>query len=478
MALLTKSKYLLGLQCPKYLWMAFHEKDKFPEVDDFTQHMFDQGHLVGELAKELFPNGINIPQDDFMKNIYKTKDLLKERKPLFEAGFMIDNLFSRADVLNPVNKDEWDIIEVKSGTQVKKENVHDVSFQKYIYEKVGLKIRKCFLMHINNQYVKQGDINTKKLFTLTDITPEVGGLVKDIGLKIKEMKDIISGTNPDMTIGRHCTNPYNCPLEKECWGFLPENHVFNLYRGGSKSEELLGNGVISIYDIPKDFKLSEKQQIQYDCERLKKPFIDKEKIKEFLGKLEYPLYYLDFETFNPAVPVYDGMRPYQRVPFQFSLHVVQEEGSTKHYEYLGGKEDPREEFLSSLKKVIGDKGSIVVYNESFEKSVLKELSVSFPNDWVDNVLGRVVDLIVPFRSFHYYNPKQKGSASIKKVLPALVGKSYSDLGISGGGDASVSFFNLIFKNGKSKIREDLLKYCKLDTEGMVWIVKELRKLLN
>ncbi|MBT4208168.1 DUF2779 domain-containing protein, partial [Candidatus Woesearchaeota archaeon] len=153
MVLLSKSKYLIGLQCLKYFWISLHEKDRIPEVDLATQHKFDQGHLVGQLAKQLFPDGIDIPEADFKQNLEKTKEFIKLGKPLFEPAFMVGNLYSRADILVP-NGDGWDIIEVKSGTKVKDINVHDVAFQKYVYELAGLKIKKCFLMHINNEYVK------------------------------------------------------------------------------------------------------------------------------------------------------------------------------------------------------------------------------------------------------------------------------------------------------------------------------------
>src|SRR3989338_7221346 len=161
--LLSKSKYLIGLQCPKYLWIAINKPEEIPEVDEATQHRFDQGHLVGGLAKKWFPKGIDIDSEDFKENIEKTKELLKQHKILFEAGILADNIYSRADILNPIGKEEWDIIEVKSATEVKDVNIHDISFQKHCYEKFGLKIRKCFLMCINNQYIRQGEIDPKEL---------------------------------------------------------------------------------------------------------------------------------------------------------------------------------------------------------------------------------------------------------------------------------------------------------------------------
>ena len=236
--LLTKSKYLLFLQCPKLLWINFNDPDLVPEVDEAQQHIFDQGTLVGELATSLFPKGIFIKSDNFMENIKKSKELLKEKKPLFEAGFMFENIFSRADILKPV-KDEWDIIEVKSSTEVKDINIQDVSFQKYCYEKCGLKIRKCFLMVINNEYIRKGKLEPKKLFKLEDITEDVNKAIKGIQDRINEALKIISQKKKfEKSIGPHCKKPYACALFDECWGFLPENSVFNLYRGGKKSFKL------------------------------------------------------------------------------------------------------------------------------------------------------------------------------------------------------------------------------------------------
>ncbi len=280
---------------------------------------------------------------------------------------------------------------------------------------------------------------------------------------------------PNVTICKSCADPYNCPLEDDCWGFLPPSSVFDLSRGGKKSFELFANGIHSIKDIPEDFKLSDKQGIQHECERTGKIHVNKEKIKEFLDTLEKPAYYLDFETFSTAVPLFDGVKPYQQIPFQFSLHI-----NGKHFEFLADGGDPRAEFIKELQKVLGKDGSIVVYNQSFEKMILKQLAEKFPEyeEWVSSVFKRIVDLYAPFRNFYYYNPKQKGSASIKKVLPAVTGKDYSDLEIADGGTASVSYLHSVYGECKEKIkiREDLLRYCELDTEGMIWIVEDLEKL--
>jgi CRISPR/Cas system-associated exonuclease Cas4 (RecB family) len=483
MPLLTKSKYLLGLQCPKLLWTAINDKESMPEPDRSTEHKFDQGHLVGELAKKLFPDGIDIESEDFMGNIKKTKELLSEGKPLFETGIMADNLYSRADILNP-NDDGWDIIEVKSSTSVKDVNIQDVSFQKYCYEKAGLKINGCFLMHINKEYVKNGEIDPKGFFKIEDISSEVDEIYEDIPKRIEEMFKIINLEKcPEVEINGNCSDPYDCALYDGCWDHLPDNNVFCLYRGGKKSFELYENGTHAIADIPDGYKLNDKQEIQKECEETGKPYINKEGIKHFLNTLVEPLYYLDFETFSTAVPLFDGTKPYQQIPFQFSLHIVND-GKTEHHSFLAdAKRDPRKDFAKELKNVLGKTGSIVVYNQSFEIARLRELAAFLPeySDWVENTIGRIVDLLVPFRNFSYYNPLQQGSASIKKVLPALTGKDYSELVINNGEDASLSFLDilngLVEENEVEKIRTDLKMYCCLDTEGMIWIVDELGKLL-
>lgn len=482
--LLSKSKYLNGLQCPKLLWLLFHEPEKIPEPDAATQYIFDQGHLVGDLVKKLFPDGINVPEEDFINNIKQTRELLQQRKTLFEAGILSGNIYARADILNPVNEDEWDIIEVKSSTSVKDVHLHDASFQRFCYQQSGFALRKCYLMYINTEYVKDGEIEPKYLFNIEDITEQVNDVSTGILDRIETMLEIITtDTCPDITIGKHCNDPYDCHLE-ECWGFLPEDNVFHLYRGRQKSFDLLEEGILSIKDIPNSFKLTNVQRLQKDCVQSGEPYTDREGIKRFLNTLRYPLYYLDFETFNPAVPVFNGTRPYQVIPFQFSLHtVIEPKSEQKHFSFLAeGIKDPRPRLLSELRKTLGNEGSIIVYNQAFEKGVLKELSKAFPeySNWVESVCSRIVDLLSPFRSFYYYHPLQKGSASLKAVLPALTRKSYEGMDIYNGEDASIAFQTVTYgdvsEEVRSKVREELQKYCGLDTEGMIWIVDKLREI--
>ena len=485
--ILTKSKYILGLECPRHLWIVFNQSEKIREVTLAEEFRFKDGNRVGKLAKTLFPDGINLPIEDYSLNIQKTKEAVNKDKPLFEAGFTFENCFSRADILVPVGK-EWDIIEVKSGTEVKDINVHDVSFQKYVYESNGLKIRKCFLMHLNKEYFRKGKLDAKKLLVKEDITFQVNA-IKDIKERINQMFKIISSEKPPkagLLINKLIKEGNHDCFTENCIDDLPENHVFCLYRGGKLSCELFENGIIHIKDIPLHIKLNGKQNIQRECEIKKKIYTDKEEIKKFLATLKYPVYYLDFETFSTAIPMFDGLKPYSQVPFQFSLHIEKKAGNKpEHRAFLyNGNGDPREEFANELKKVINEMGTVLVYNQIFEISRLKELAEHFPEhkEWIDNVLKRIVDLLVPFREFSYYNSKQQGSASIKDVLPAITGKSYEVMEIADGGTASAEFFKAAYEDcsekEKKKIRENLLKYCELDTLAEVIIVEKLRELIR
>ncbi|MFC2122754.1 DUF2779 domain-containing protein [Bacteroidota bacterium] len=481
--LLSKTKYINGRQCLRYLWVLFNDPDRVPAPDANTQYVFDQGHVVGELAKQLFPGGIDVPQDSFTGNINMTKELLEERKTLFEAGILAGNLYSRVDILYPVNEEEWDIVEVKSSTSVKDVHIQDAAYQRYCCTQSGLNIRKCFIAVIDNRYVKDGEIDPEGLFNLHDITEDVLEISDDIPKQIEEMFETINREScPEMIIGPHCKDPYECPLE-ECWDHLPEGNVFTLYYSGKKSFGLYDMGIASIKDIPGDYKLSEKQAIQKESLVSGETHLDKEAIKGFLASLEYPLYYMDFETINPAIPLFDGTRPYQNTPFQFSVHMVRDARSNpEHYSFLAeGIQDPRPRLLEELKKILGDAGSIIAYNKGFEEGVLKDLSKAFPEceDWVNHVLNRIVDLLIPFRNFDYYHPSQKGSASLKAVMPAITGRGYEDLEINDGQIASIKFLTATYgempEDDRVKVMTDLDQYCGRDTEGMIWIVEKLKQ---
>ena len=481
---LSKSKFIAGLQCPKLLWTYYHDKSAIPEPDTGTQAIFDQGHLVGELATSLFPNGTKIDWDAGFDDVISASiKALADRKPLFEAGFRNGPAYARADVLNPISGGKWDLIEVKSGTTVEDVHLQDVAFQKYVYEGAGVPIRRCYLMHIDNSYVRRGEVDAGKLFKKEDVTKQISSMLSGIPDQVSMMRGIIgSKTCPETKLGGNCDSPYPCPLKESCWSFLPERNVFSLYRGGARIMDLFEGGIMSLTDILDDFALTENQRIQVECEKSGQPHIDKEAIAGFLNGLLYPLYFLDFETFNTAIPAYDLVRPYQQVPFQYSLCVLRSPGADiEHLGFLAdGTKDPRPEILSRLKAELGKTGSIVAYNASFEIRVLTECAdyyLAFCN-WVQHLLPRFVDLLVPFRSFNYYHPDQLGSASLKAVMPVLTGQGYDKLEIADGGTASLRFLDMAFgdlpEGECATIRKHLEIYCSQDTRGMIEILRALR----
>jgi len=482
--LISKSKFINGLQCAKLLWTYYNAKELIPETEASTQAIFDQGHDVGSLAKQMFPDGIEVGAEvrDLNETIRLTKTALKLRQPLFESAFSAEGGYCRTDILRPAPKDAWDLIEVKSTTGVKDVHLEDLAFQYWVLVKAGLKIRKCYLMHINSDFVRKGEIDPKKYFTLEDLTEQVVTEAKLVQDKLGEMVEVIGQRkSPDIKIGPHCNSPYSCPLIERCWKFLPPHNVFDLYRGGQVGFQLLEQGITALRDIPDTFTLTNKQGLQKQVALSGKPYINKKAIAKFLGELEYPVNYLDFETINTAIPLFDGVSPYQQIPFQFSLHIVKKPGGkAEHIEFLAkGQQDPRPEFMSKLRESVTNTGSIVAFNASFELSRMRECCTAMPkyNPWFKLVEDRIVDLLVPFRSFDYYHPEQHGSASMKAVLPALTGKGYDDLGIQEGGSASNEFLRVTFGDVTAKerqqVRQQLLEYCGRDTEGMIWIVEKL-----
>jgi len=486
--MLTKSNYLSGLQCARLLWITKNDKSKVPEPTEMEQAKFNEGYLVEELAQSIFIEKIDLSKLDFNKQIEKTKEVLKKKIPIFQASFLVDDLYSRADILFPVGNDEWDIIEIKNSTEVKDIHLDDLSFQKYVYEKSGLKIKKCIVMHVNPEYVRQGNLEPKEFLMQTDASEKVEEVSLGIKERTENMLEIIKGECPNFSIDDLITIEYDNFVKDEFLDSFPENNIFQFCRMLTKKKvELYKEGTILMEDVPDSVKLNDKQKIQKLLAEIGGKHIDKKQIKHFLDNLQYPIYYLDFETINTAIPKFDNSKPYQQIPFQFSLHIQEKpEGELRHVVFLAeGTSDPRPKFLQALKDNLGDEGDILVYNQPFEKMVLRQVIEFFPEflEWHDkNILPRIKDLMEVFNKFYYYDPKQMGSVSIKYVLPLLSDLSYDNLEIRKGDVASFEFARVTYGNvsdeERQKVRQALEKYCKLDTLAEVEIVKGLREVVK
>jgi hypothetical protein len=486
--LISKSRYTKGLQCAKLLWYDANAREQMPPFDAETQAKFDQGHEVGRLAQQLFPGGIAVEDGlAFGQVIARSRRLLRERRSLFEPGFQHRRVIARADVLEPAAGGVWNLVEVKSTTEVKDYHLDDLAIQRWCYEGAGLPIGTCSLVHVDRTYVRQGSVEPARLLARVDVTDEVRARSEGIEARVGEMlKTVDAGAAPEVEIGPQCGTPYPCPLIPMCWKKVHEtkNSVHSLTRIGAKVWSLFRQGVETTDRIPADFRLSPAQKIQITAEKTGTPHVDAEAVRAFLSTLLYPLHYLDFETFQSAVPLVDGTRPYQQIPFEFSLHVAASEDSPlEHCSWLwDGRGDPARLLLEELRTRVGPRGSVVAYNAAFETTRLGECSAAHPEHapWVEQIVARTVDLFAPFKSFDVYFPSQAGSASMKEVLPALTGREYRDLAIRDGAQASLEFRRVTFAEApeeeRPRVRRQLEEYCGLDTEGMADIVKSLRRL--
>ena len=486
---ISKSRFVSGVQCSKKIYFEYFRNDLKLPVSESIQQIFDLGHTVGTLAQKSFPDGKDAtPEDfsDFSKSIEQTKQwIAEETETVYEATFATEKTLVMLDILHRENDEIW-AIEVKSSTSVKEYHYTDSAFQYYVMSKSGYVPDRFFLMHINNLYVKNGEI-TSELFHLEDITKDIIEMQFWVEenfenfLKILELKE-----EPAVEIGTHCSSPFECEFTHHCWKHVPENSVFGLTRAGKKSWHLYQEGILKLEDIPQDYHLTFSQQLQVNGIKNNESFKDLPAILDFLHTWEYPLHFFDFETIFTAIPVLDGTRPYQQVPFQYSLHILDCEDTISHKEFLADPKDflnstidPRKKMIEQMKLDFLRKGSIVTYNQSFEVGRLRELAKDFPEDseFLFALISRIVDLLVVFNKRWYYLPEMGNSASIKSVLPAIAPEfSYSDLEISDGGSASTLFHASILDDSQNtpELREDLLQYCERDTYGMVVIYQFLK----
>ena len=439
---LSKSRFLAGLQCLKRLYFECYHRELADPVEANRQAIFNAGTAIGELARQRFPDGSLIEENylEHFQAVRSTQTLLSDTAvpALYEAAFTFQGIRTRVDILKRNGQQEFDLVEVKSTTGVKPEHLPDVAIQMYAAEGSGIRIRRVYLMHINNGYVYQGgDHDLEQLFSLQDVTDSARSYVaENMPDDLARMWESLQRDDaPDIETSPHCKKPYQCPF----YGHCHESEI----------------------------KVNRQRFISPD-------------LASSLEEIAFPATFLDFETVMPAIPVYAGTRPYQLIPFQWSLHIRNSSGQIRHDSFLNDDtEDPRERFITSLIEAIPREGAIVTYSH-YEKTVMNGLAKAFPQ--YENrllVLGeRVIDLLKLIRR-NYYHPEFNDSYSLKSVLPALVPNlSYADLAIPDGLAAATSYNRMIADDTpeyeKAEIREALLAYCQRDTEGMVHIYDALQ----
>jgi len=480
-AFLSKSQFTRGLQCHKSLWLFKNRRDLQQKPDAGLQARFDAGTEVGILAQQLFPGGICLKYENgISKNIQKTRELIASgAETIYEATFRHDNVLAMVDILHK-GANGWEMYEVKSTTATKDIFINDTAIQYYVIKGSGLDMTGAFLVHLNNQYTRMGDLDLHALFTVDDVTELTLDRQADIPQKLNDMRRSLEDGEPDIDIGLYCNDPYECDFKSYCWQHIPACSIFDIANLRSNRKfALYYGGILRLQDIPADFSLSESMQTQVEAELTGRKFVNTGNIREFLLKIAEPVGFLDFETFMEPVPSFDGQRPYQQVPFQYSLH-ISENGKLTHHEFLGKEGvDPRRPFIEKLIRDTGSCKTILVYNQAFEVTRLQEMAKDFPEftNGIESIIARIVDLMIPFRNKDYYIKEMCGSHSIKYILPAMVpGLNYDNLVIADGEMAMLAYAGLSrMDDGEEKenIRQALLEYCRLDTLAMVRIWERL-----
>ncbi len=484
--LLTKSKFVAGSQCLKRLYLAVHSPELAVQPDESDQAIIDQGQEVGLLARQMFPGGVAVESRNREEAIRATRELIgnPEIPAIFEGAFEHRGVFVRVDILQRRQDRRWRLIEVKSTTDARDHHLDDVAIQHRVVIRSGVDLAAACLAHVNREYVYEGGpIDVHRFFKIRNLTRQVDSLQPEITVQLRsEFRVLAMPVAPDIAAGRQCSEPVTCEFFDHCNPPLPDDHILRLPRIHANTvAKLVALGIQSIHDIPENYPLSGR--LRRACTRVQTgtPWFGPE-IKGELKALEYPLYYMDFETVNPAIPRFAGMRPYDLIPFQWSVHLQREPSAVpEHFEFLAtDKSDPRRTFISALCDSLGNRGSIVVYFQQFESQRLCDLALWLPefSKRIKKIQDRLWDLLPIIRN-HGYHPAFGGSYSLKSVLPALVPElTYEGMEVADGQAAGLAWESLIgsdcSETERQRKQKALLDYCGQDTLGMVRLVEKLQ----
>ena len=491
---LSKTDFLEYLQCPKNFWLMKNEPESYVarEVTGFEQTKMDEGYEVERLARSLFSGG-TLVEGKLNEQLDKTRELIAQNKsPIFQATFLTDrSLLVKVDMLiYDKSSDCWNVYEVKSSTKVKtdrqRNHIKDVTFQKLTLEEAGTSVGEVFLVLLNSDFKKDGEININELFQVANVTEDVN---KALEITKSEINETVSFSKEEEIDRESCSciylsRPNHCSSFSVFNPKVPEYSVHNISRiRPDKIKNMVDSGIVRFEDISDNVQLTKTQRLQVDLEISQSPLIDRGSIREFLKDLEYPLYFFDYETYSSAIPIVDGFSPHQHLPFQVSIHLLNPKDNLQHFEFLAEKIDTAtSKLITFLKKVISSKGTIVSWHASFENSINSKLADMYPEhrDFLLELNKRTFDLEKIFKGA-YLHPGFRGRSSIKQVLPALLPTfTYEDFVIKAGTEAMESWRKMIFDNistvEKETIEKNLLDYCAMDTLAMVEIFRHLREI--
>ncbi len=488
---ISKTDYLVYRDCPKNAWMKIHRPWVYfkSEMASFVKLIIETGNEVEAVARELFPTGVLIKGRDEEAEEETQKYLGIKQETLFQPIFRKEGFLAACDVLKfDTETGKYDIYEIKATNEAdEKTHFYDLAFQVNLLRMCGLDVGKIKLLHLNSKYVRDGDIDVTNLFAIDDVTSEIESLCAEVA---DEMELALSYMSNDVEPSGNCSCIYK-GRSKHCQTFannnpqVPPYSVHDISRIGvskAKLAELIDGNIFNIEDVPADMSLSDIQRNQVDAHTYNKISIDREKIREELANLVYPIYFLDYETFPSAIPRFDGFSPYQQIPFQYSLHVLRvSDAELEHFEFLYTEiGDPSIPLAQSLQKDIGPTGSVIVWHKSFERGRNEEIAKRLPEfkQFMDSVNSRLYDLEDIFKKQYFVHKDFCGSTSIKKILPVLATEpSYEKLSIKEGGTAAESWNKItagkVSPEEKEKIKKALLVYCGLDSYAMYAIWKAL-----
>ena len=444
--MLSKSKFIRGENCQKSLWLYVH-RPELAVIEDSRQTIMNRGTNIGVLARDYFPGGVMAVEGEYpsRESALRTQELIDQGvETIYEATFIYDDTLVAVDILTR-SDGSWKLFECKGTTGVREYHILDLAVQVYVVTGAGISLVDASVLHLDNQYVRRGNLDVMCLFTSDSIFDQVLKLQALIPERIIQFRTMLEAGEPLIGIGNHCDSPYQCDFKEYCRNLLPDSPL-------------------EIWD-----------------EIINPPLVHHDSVKRWLDQFGYPLHFLDFETIMPAIPLFDESRPYQQIPFQYSLHYLPEKtGKLVHSDYLAWPNgDPRPDLIRTLITGTMAPGKILVYNATFEKRCMNEMAHDFPQyaDDLYSIIDRIEDLAKVFQSKAFHFPHLGRKYSLKLILPLLVPDlSYKDLEINNGGDASAMFEQLYFSTDTGhieKTRENLLKYCHLDTLAMVRILEVL-----
>ncbi len=493
---------MLFLRHPAWLWLKKHQPQRLPEADANLQDIFASGHQFEAYAEQLFLGAVKLGfagYDQYLSLPEKTQALIDQHTPCILQGRLeVDGLTCIFDVLERVDEQTFNLIEIKSSTKAKNVHLYDLAFQSLILERLGWQVGEISVLHANKDYLRQGAIDPEQLCSRSEVTQEVKALLPQTKDLVELAKTVLKQPEPPSfspslvnMAGVKETNWLKEWLAIYLQELHPDLNKYNIYQlAGAKAEQLgklEKQGIQLLADIPDELTLGTKQKLQIQTTRTAQPLINQLAVKDFLASLHYPLYFLDYETMTSVIPFFDGMRPYQDYPFQYSLHLLREPASKlEHFAYLHqDKSNPLPGLIAQLKQDLAEQGSILTWNMSYEKGCHQRLADFCPEkaEFFEQVNERIVDLMTVFKNLDFVDRDFMGSASLKNVLPVLVPElSYADLNVSDGMFARRLWTDTILlgknKREKEAILQDLLDYCTLDTYGMVRILELLERVVE